>query len=330
MVARRHDEIDKKDVVRVGAIDTETKAYLSNPEHFCDVFNFWLYQGRQVIRADDLKELDTAVIALPYGVDAKEPIQKFRDVLKLYAAMQDKRAIYLMLGIEAQTETHYAMPVRNMLYDAMSYTKQIAEAALSYRKSEERLPKAEYLSGFRKEDRLMPVITLTISFSPEPWDGPASLHEMLTIDDKEILRYVADYKLNLLTPYDIADEDFDKFRSEFGAVMQCVKHRRDDDMKWMEGKERFRGITRDTASLIKTVTGFDLDLDKEGDVVNMMNAWENGLNKARNDARAEGRDECRRDMMTAIRMIKENKPADVIREQTGLSEQNLTELRSML
>ncbi len=71
-------------------------------------------------------------------------------------------------------------------------------------------------------------------------------------------------------------------------------------------------------------------MDKEGDVVNMMNAWENGLNKARNDARAEGRDECRRDMMTAIRMIKENKPADVIREQTGLSEQNLTELRAML
>lgn len=314
----------------MGAIDTETKAYLSNPEHFCDVFNFWLYKGRQVICVDDLKELDTTAIALPYGVDAKEPIQKFRDVLKLYTAMQDNRAIYLMLGIEAQTETHYAMPVRNMLYDAMSYTKQIAEAAVSYRKGEEKLPKAEYLSGFRREDRLMPVITLTISFSPEPWDGSTSLHEMLAVDDNEILQYVADYKLNLLTPHDIADEDFDKFHSEFGTVLECVKHRQDDDMKWMEGKERFKGVTRQTASLIKTVTGFNLDLSEEGDVVNMVNAWENGLNKARNDARAEGRNECRRDMMTAIRMIKENKPTKVIREQTGLSEQNLIELRSML
>ena len=314
----------------MGAIDTETKAYLSNPEHFSDVFNFWLYKGRQVIQAGDLKELDTTVIALPYGVDAKEPVQKFRDVLKLYAAMQDDRAIYLMLGIEAQTETHYAMPVRNMLYDAMSYTKQIAEAAASYRKSEEKLPKAEYLSGFRKADRLMPIITLTVSFSPEPWDGPISLHQMLATHDEEILQYVADYKLNLLTAHDIADEDFDKFRSEFGAVMQCVKHQQDEDMEWMKGKDRFKEMTHGTASLIKTVTGFDLDLDEEGDVVNMMNAWENGLNKARTDARAEGRDECRRDMMTAIRMIKENKPADIISEQTGLSEQNLTELRSML
>ena len=314
----------------MGAIDTETKAYLSNPEHFSDVFNFWLYKGRQVIQASDLKELDTTVIALPYGVDAKEPVQKFRDVLKLYAAMQDDRAIYLMLGIEAQTETHYAMPVRNMLYDAMSYTKQIAEAAASYRKNEEKLPKAEYLSGFRKEDRLIPIITLTVSFSPEPWDGPTSLHHMLATHDEEILQYVADYKLNLLTPHDIDDEDFDKFRSEFGAVMQCVKHLQDEDMEWMKGKDRFKGMTYGTASLIKTVTGFDIDLDEEGDVVNMMNAWENGLNKARTDAEKNGRNEGQLDMITAIRMIKEDKPSNAICEATGLSNERLTELRSML
>ena len=318
----------------MGAFDTETKAYLSNPEHFCDIFNFCLYNGRQVIHADDLKELDTTVIALPYGVDAKEPIQKFRDVLKLYAAMQDKRAIYLMLGIEAQSETHFAMPVRNMLYDAMSYTKQIAEAATSYRKSDEKLPKAEYLSGFRKEDKLMPVITLTVSFSPEPWDGSTSLHDMLAVDDKEILRYVADYKLNLLTPHDIADGEFDKFRSEFGAVMQCVKHRQDDDMKWMEGKDRFKSMTHETASLIKTVTGFNFDLNEKGDVVSIMNAWENGLNKARKAAFADGevagKQAGHNDMITAIRMIKEDRPSNAICEATGLSNERLTELRSML
>ena len=320
--------------MRVGAVDTETKAYLSNPEYFSDVFNFWLYGGRQVIRADNLTELDTTVIALPYGVDAKEPIQRFRDILKLYKAMRDNEAIYLMFGIEAQSEIHYAMPVRNMLYDAMNYVKQVSEATASYKRNEISLPHKEFLSGFRKDDRLLPVITLTVSFSHEPWDGPTSLHEMLAIENKELLKYVADYKLNLLTPHDIAEEDFDKFRTEFGAVMQCVKHRQDKDMKWMEGKDRFKKMTHGTASLIKTVTGFNLDLDKEGDVVNMMNAWENGLNQARVDAkqagRNEGRNEGHNDMMIAIRMIRENQPANVIREQTGLSEQNLTELRSML
>ena len=156
-----------------------------------------------------------------------------------------------------------------------------------------RISGAEFLSGFRKDDRLVPVITLTVSFSHEPWDRPTSLHEMLAIENKELLKYVADYKLNLLTPHDIAEEDFDKFRTEFGAVMQCVKHRQDKDMKWMEGKDRFKKMTHGTASLIKTVTGFNLDLDKEGDVVNMMNAWENGLNQARNVAYADGRNDGR-------------------------------------
>ena len=283
-----------------------------------------------VIRADNLTELDTTVIALPYGVDAKEPIQRFRDVLKLYKAMRDNEAIYLMFGIEAQSEIHYAMPVRNMLYDAMNYVKQVSEATASYKRNEVNLPHKEFLSGFRKDDRLVPVITLTVSFSHEPWDGPTSLHEMLAIENKELLKYVADYKLNLLTPHDIAEEDFDKFRTEFGAVMQCVKHRQDKDMAWMKGKDRFKKMTHGTASLIKTVTGFNLDLEKEGDVVNMMNAWENGLNQARIDAEKVGVQRGEDNMMTAIRMIREDKPSDVISETTGLSNERLTELRSML
>lgn len=116
---------------------------------------------------------------------------------------------------------------------------------------------------------------------------------MLAIENKELLKYVADYKLNLLTSHDIAEEDFDKFRTEFGAVMQCVKHRQDKDMAWMEGKDRFKKMTHGTASLVKTVIRFNLDLEKEGDVVNMMNAWENGLNQARIDAKQADRNEGR-------------------------------------
>ena len=49
--------------------DTVTKAYMSNPVIFADAFNFLLYDGKQVIRHEDLKELDSASIALPCGTD---------------------------------------------------------------------------------------------------------------------------------------------------------------------------------------------------------------------------------------------------------------------
>ena len=139
----------------MGAIDAETKTYLSDRKRFADAFNFSVYGGDEVIQADYLKELDTTAIAMPYGADAKVAVQKYRDLLKLYTAM----------------------PVRGMLYDALNYARQVTEAAASYRKERENedttaktgLTQEEYLSGFRKDDRLIPVITLTLCLSAEPW-----------------------------------------------------------------------------------------------------------------------------------------------------------------
>lgn len=45
--------------------------------------------------------------------------QKYRDVLKRAVIMQNKETTYLLLGIENQTDIHYAMPVRNMIYDSL-------------------------------------------------------------------------------------------------------------------------------------------------------------------------------------------------------------------
>ena len=272
--------------MRMGAIDTEAKAYLSSPDKVADAFNYWVYGGRDIIKPEELQPMDTTAIALPYGNDAKKPIQKIRDVLKLYTAMRDEQAYYLMLGIEIQTETHYALPVRNMLYDAMSYAQQVSDIAAEHRKNKDKMTGEEFLSGLKREDRLMPVITLVISLSTEEWDGPLTLHEMLSVENKELLAFVPNYRLNLLAPNKI--EDFGQFRTELGVLFECIKHKQDSNMDWMEGKEHFRHVKRNTASLIKTVTGFDISLDEEGDVVDMMNAWENGLNQARNDAFANG------------------------------------------
>ena len=277
----------------MGAIDIEAKAYMSDKTRFADAFNFSIYDGDYVIQPDDLSPMDTTAITLPYGVSAKAAMQKYRDLLKLYAAMQDEQAIYLVLGLELQTHIHYAMPVRGMLYDALNYSQQVTEAAASYRKSNTSQSNEEFLSGFRKGDRLMPVITLTLCLSAEPWDAPTSIHEMLSVTDERLLKFVPDYKLNLLTPAQIAEEDFAKFRTGLGAVMQFAKHRNDQDLNWMVGNKRFEEMDRETANLIKTVTGTDIRFDEKGEVVNMWAAWENGINQAKMDGRREGKNEGR-------------------------------------
>ena len=200
----------------MGVADKETKAYMRENEIFADAFNFFLYDGAQKIQPGRLRELDTTeLIQLP-GTDEKqlsEVIQKYRDVLKSVVMMQDEKASYLLLGIENQTEVHYAMPVRNMLYDAMQYGKQVSELAADHGKhrAELKMTGAEYLSGFLKTDKLLPVITLVIHFSDAEWDGAKSLHEMMEWPDAHLKEYVQDYKIQLIDPAKIRPEEFEKF-----------------------------------------------------------------------------------------------------------------------
>ncbi len=86
----------------MGVIDTEGKQYLSNPVFFADAFNYLLYDGEQVINPEELRELDTTELTVPYGNNARFPVQKYRDLLKLWNAMMDENAIYVILGAELQ------------------------------------------------------------------------------------------------------------------------------------------------------------------------------------------------------------------------------------
>ena len=49
--------------------DTITKDYVKDAGVFADIFNYYIYGGRQVILPEQLTERDSMKIALPYGAD---------------------------------------------------------------------------------------------------------------------------------------------------------------------------------------------------------------------------------------------------------------------
>ena len=108
---------------------------------FCRAFNYLIYDGKPVVDPERLRELDTTEIALPFGLRENEKgpsndlVQKYRDILKSAVVMQEDEAAYILLGIENQTDIHYAMPVRNMICDALQYGKQVADTAANHRKN---------------------------------------------------------------------------------------------------------------------------------------------------------------------------------------------------
>lgn len=234
--------------------------------------------------------MDRTVIALPYGDDSKKSdvIQKYRDVFKMLAAMEDDNAAYLLLGVEDQTHVHYAMPARNMLYDAAQYVQPAEKAARIHRENKD-IKDDEFLSGFARDDKLLPVITLVIYWSPDEWDGPRSIHEMLSVKDVDILKYVPDYRINLITPREIGDNDFDKFQTSLAEVFQFIKYSK-DKMELgvvMDQNKDFEHLDRRTVEVISEVTGLDIYIPEESKEVNMCKAWEDMKKEAAEKAAKE-------------------------------------------
>ncbi len=121
----------------MGIKDTATAKYMRQNEIFADAFNYFVYNGRQVITPDSLEELDTREIDVPYGGKdgAQLPVQRTRDVIRSVTAMTDRKRAYLVLAIENQSNIHYAMAVKNMVYDALQYAKQVERAVFSHKQS---------------------------------------------------------------------------------------------------------------------------------------------------------------------------------------------------
>ncbi len=292
--------------------DTVTKDYVKDAGVFADIFNYYIYGGRQVILPEQLIERDSTKIALPYGADgAAVPVQKFRDVQKLYAAMTDGKMAYVLYGVENQAEIHYAMAVKNNLYDALEYAGQVEEAAKSHRKEMKRkreqgetfaeegmkIPNAgEFLSGFWAGDRLLPSITVTIFFGSEEWDGPLSLFDMMYVSDPDVLACMDNYHVRLIAPAQMADGEIMKFQSSLREVMLFIKYSKDREnlSRILKANEkRFREVERRAADVIESITNSGIKYDEKDEVVNVCQAIQEirkeerqigELNKARETA----------------------------------------------
>lgn len=203
----------------MGKKNVITKQYIKDNEKFADLCNYFLYNGKQVIKAADLTEKDATELALPKGLGGTFAVEKIRDILKNCCIKTSGGITYLVIGVENQSDIHYAMVVRNMLYDALNYTSQVSLCAKTHKENKD-ITEEEFLSGFSKEDRLAPVVTLTIYWNSGKWDGARSLHEMLDVKDRQLLRFVPDYKLNLIVPDEI--ENFDAFRTELGPLLNFI------------------------------------------------------------------------------------------------------------
>lgn len=316
--------------------DAATKQYMSEAAVFADAFNYLIYGGEQVIRPEDLTDMDTTQYALPYDAAGRtEAVQKYRDTLKTLAVKADGQCTYLVLGIENQSNVHYAMPVRNMLYDALQYEKQVRELGKKHRKEHDAGTNEEYLSGMKRDDRLIPVITLVINFGDKKWDGPLSLRDMYMPQPEKIEALVPDYKVLLIDPMQMEDRDFARLNSSLREVLAYIRYQHDKQQmrRLITEDERFSRLERNAAMVLNAVTHAGISIEPDSEVVNVCDAIQQMINdgitqgEKMGELRGEKQGRLSEKLTIARRMIESHFPEETVVSLTKLSPEEVRELR---
>lgn len=205
--------------------DMGWKGFLSDDERYADVINGIGCKGKQIVKKEDLKEMDTQtgfihgtkfIQKLPM---LKKGNVKIRDCVRKVAFGIN----FAIFGIENQETVDYSIPLRNMSHDVGTYEKQAAKIRKDVRKKHKGLSAGEYLYGFRKNSRLYPSVTFVLYSGSKDWDGPTTLHEMLDFTDipEEMKEMVADYKINLVEIRKI--EDTSIFKTDVRQVFDFIR-----------------------------------------------------------------------------------------------------------
>ena len=154
----------------MGQKDLVLRTYLSDEKRFADLFNTYL--GEREIFPEFLRELESVRIRKDEETQKVKRVE--HDLLKIY----EKKDKYCILGIQNQEKIDYQMIIRCMAYELEEYERQIRELQIA----------EEYLSGIKKEDKIIPVAVLLIYFGEEAWDGASYKRKIKFVGYTEIYK----------------------------------------------------------------------------------------------------------------------------------------------
>lgn len=266
--------------------DVVSIEYLENTERFADLLNGYVFAGKQVIKPQDIQERNRVITKRrAQKLESKVVI---RDVMrKVFFGMN-----VVVISLENQTDIHYAMPVRVLSAEAVIYEKQWKERQEEHREKKD-LKGAEFVSGFAKDDKLLPTFTIVVYFGSKPWDGPRSLKDMLNLSGlpEYIKDMIADYPMHLLEVRKYPHLEY--FQTDLKYVFGFLQHATDKEALAeyvAENTEQFSNMNEEAYDMIACMSkSKELKLIKrkyqkeEGERVDMCQAIKDMIADGRDD-----------------------------------------------
>ena len=242
----------------MGIKDAATKNFFGRPDIMACLLNYVLYQGEEIIKPFQLKEMSGGDYRIVKGSDGKfKTCNRFRD--RLFECTLSRETIEA--GLELQTRNDKKMVFRMMVYDARLYTR------------------------LSEQGKFRRIVNIVLSFDSSGRCGPTSLRKMLPPGGSDADGAFFDYGYIGLNIYEIAKKS-DMFTCiELQEVLNLFKHE-DDEKGFMEALANGRlkcVLSRDAAILCAVFMGIDIDIGDNEESFDMC--------KAIRQIRAEGKSE---------------------------------------
>ena len=278
---------------KMGEIDLVLNRYFEDGERYADLINGYAFNGDQVVRKEDVQELDPRETGVTGRLGRRPGVQKYRDSIRRVVL----GARFVLIGLEHQDQVHYAMPVRVMLQDAAEYDRQLRRIRRVNRRVGG-LTGAEFLGGFTSKDRICPVITLVLYYGKKPWDGAMDLHGLMDCAGypEPMLRLVNNYRLHVLEVRRFVN--IRRFRTDLYQVFGFIQRSGDKEAERRfteENRVYFEGMDEEAFDVITAITGSrELEQVKEqyreeGGRINMCEAIRGMIEDGRIEGRLEGK-----------------------------------------
>lgn len=299
------------------------KRWFSDKKRTADLFNAEVFGGKQIILPEELELISgESSIIIRDKEENEKNVDRYRDIVMRWNYGVD----FMILAIENQDKIHYAMPVRNMVYDGLAYTEQIEIIWKKHLENKDKVDDKEYLSRFKQDDYLYPIITIVFYYGEESWNGKTDIYGMLGLDgeDKfeEIKRFIPNYHINLVEASRI--ENLNNYVSDLQYVFKMIQYKQDRIKLHQyinENKDYFGKLDEDTYQMIKMLLKSDKLLER---IEEKEPKGERNMCKALEDLYAEGKAEG-----VNLGVLKRNRELILKNHAVGMADEAIAEFLLM-
>lgn len=224
-------------------IDIIMKNLFKDREKFADLFNHCIFDGKSVINAQSLSEKNTENVYINTK-DNNKFINRYHDLF-MYSESNHCR---FYLGLEGQGQIDYSMPIRIMLYDALSYDEQRRHLELRKNKTSGKL----YRGKMSKTQKIIPIINIVLYYGESPWKVHNSLYEMMENPPQtDLSSKISNYSMNFINIYNIKNTEM--FSTSLQYIFTVIKYKNNKHKLYqyiLQNKEHFNNMDQSSKEAV--------------------------------------------------------------------------------